>query len=71
MRFLCYSDALRIQIKRFEIQRQTKKVSIFSTLCKFHIKTYFLISAYEIIIIYDATIDLKSTVMKKGVFLSM
>ena len=41
MRFLYYSDALCIQINRFEIKGQTLNVSFFSTFCEFQIKTYF------------------------------
>ena len=51
--------------------RQILKCVIFSTFCKFQIKTYFLVSAYAIIIIWDLTIDFRYTVEKRGVFQSI
>ena len=71
MRFLCYSDVLCILI-RMEIQGQVLNASFLLAFCKFQIKkTYFLVSAYAIIIILDLTIDFRSTVVKRVFFQSM
>ena len=71
MRFLCYSAALCIQINRFQSEGHVKNVSTFEFLSILNKKIIFLSVFITIIILLGLTINIRSTVLKKGVFRSV